>query len=166
MSLYESWKELAGKERSQVEYNKFWEEYFLNEKNNYENILENKKQVIAGKLNDVAGEFNMDAVTFTGFIDGINTSLVQEIDMDSLTEDSDIKLEIDFEKLYFNMLDAKAEWLYNLPQWEGILSEEKRKEIAKEFNKSRIAVSNKVGRNDPCPCGSGKKYKKCCGVNT
>ena len=22
---------------------------------------------------------------------------------------------------------------------------------------------NKVGRNDPCPCGSGKKYKKCCG---
>ncbi len=27
------------------------------------------------------------------------------------------------------------------------------------------AVSNKVGRNDPCPCGSGKKYKKCCGMN-
>ena len=26
-------------------------------------------------------------------------------------------------------------------------------------------VANKVGRNDPCPCGSGKKYKKCCGAN-
>ena len=25
------------------------------------------------------------------------------------------------------------------------------------------AASEKVGRNDPCPCGSGKKYKKCCG---
>jgi SWIM/SEC-C metal-binding protein len=24
-------------------------------------------------------------------------------------------------------------------------------------------VDKKVGRNDPCPCGSGKKYKKCCG---
>ena len=24
-------------------------------------------------------------------------------------------------------------------------------------------VENKTGRNDPCPCGSGKKYKKCCG---
>ncbi|WP_291463635.1 PBPRA1643 family SWIM/SEC-C metal-binding motif protein [Desulfobacula sp.] len=24
-------------------------------------------------------------------------------------------------------------------------------------------VENKVGRNEPCPCGSGKKYKKCCG---
>ena len=27
------------------------------------------------------------------------------------------------------------------------------------------AKSEKVGRNDPCPCGSGKKYKKCCGAN-
>lgn len=26
-----------------------------------------------------------------------------------------------------------------------------------------ISVSSKVGRNDPCTCGSGKKYKKCCG---
>jgi preprotein translocase subunit SecA len=25
-------------------------------------------------------------------------------------------------------------------------------------------VSRKVGRNEPCPCGSGKKYKKCCGM--
>ena len=24
-------------------------------------------------------------------------------------------------------------------------------------------TSTKIGRNDPCPCGSGKKYKKCCG---
>lgn len=27
-----------------------------------------------------------------------------------------------------------------------------------------IAISNKVGRNDPCSCGSGKKNKKCCGA--
>ena len=27
------------------------------------------------------------------------------------------------------------------------------------------AVSSKVGRNEDCPCGSGKKYKKCCGKN-
>jgi preprotein translocase subunit SecA len=26
----------------------------------------------------------------------------------------------------------------------------------------RTATGEKVGRNDPCPCGSGKKYKKCC----
>ena len=34
--------------------------------------------------------------------------------------------------------------------------EEKKKETT-------VVKSNKVGRNDPCPCGSGKKYKKCCG---
>jgi preprotein translocase subunit SecA len=28
-----------------------------------------------------------------------------------------------------------------------------------------INAFSKIGRNDPCPCGSGKKYKKCCGAN-
>jgi len=28
-----------------------------------------------------------------------------------------------------------------------------------------VKKEKKVGRNDPCPCGSGKKYKKCCGAN-
>ena len=27
-----------------------------------------------------------------------------------------------------------------------------------------VVATAKVGRNDPCPCGSGKKYKKCCGA--
>ncbi|MBO5943697.1 MAG: preprotein translocase subunit SecA [Clostridia bacterium] len=31
--------------------------------------------------------------------------------------------------------------------------------------KRPVKKGEKVGRNDPCPCGSGKKYKKCCGVN-
>ena len=36
------------------------------------------------------------------------------------------------------------------------------------LNYAQTLISNniegtKVGRNDPCPCGSGKKYKKCCG---
>jgi SEC-C motif-containing protein len=33
-----------------------------------------------------------------------------------------------------------------------------------ELLESPPAISDKVGRNDPCPCGSGKKYKKCCGL--
>ncbi len=32
--------------------------------------------------------------------------------------------------------------------------------------KQIVVETPKVGRNDPCPCGSGKKYKKCCGKNT
>ena len=34
-----------------------------------------------------------------------------------------------------------------------------------EPEKKKPAVSHKVGRNEPCPCGSGKKYKQCCGKN-
>lgn len=32
-----------------------------------------------------------------------------------------------------------------------------------EAKKGITATSEKIGRNEPCPCGSGKKYKKCCG---
>lgn len=32
-----------------------------------------------------------------------------------------------------------------------------------EVQAVKPVITNKVGRNDPCPCGSGKKYKKCCG---
>lgn len=163
MSLYGEWKELAEKQRSQQEYDSFWADYFSKEKSNYEEILENKTVHITGKLADVATQYNMNAVVFAGFIDGINTSLESEVDLEVLTEDSDLDMKIDFEKLYYNMLDAKADWLYNLSQWEDVLSEDRRMEIKKQFNTERIAVSNKIGRNDPCVCGSGKKYKKCCG---
>ena len=68
------------------------------------------------------------------------------------------------EKLYFNMLEAKAKWLYTLPEWEDVLPLSKRQEITKAWRKSRQVINDqKIGRNDPCPCGSGKKYKKCCG---
>lgn len=36
--------------------------------------------------------------------------------------------------------------------------------IEEEENKPQIEMDHKIGRNDPCPCGSGKKYKKCCGA--
>lgn len=164
MSLYKQWTEIAYEEKDQKEYNKFWEEYLEKEKNVYASILESKNNILKGKLNDISEKFNLDAVTFTGFLDGINTSLVNSLDLEKLEEDSDIELEIDFEKLYFNMLDAKASWLYELPQWDDILTKEKRKEITKEYRSSKIVVKDKkIGRNDPCPCGSGKKYKKCCG---
>ncbi len=35
-------------------------------------------------------------------------------------------------------------------------------EILQNWPKTRV-VENKAGRNDPCPCGSGQKFKKCCG---
>lgn len=165
MSLYEQWEDRIKDIKNQAEYDKYWKTYIEKEKNAYEKILEKKDNVLCGKVNELAESFNMSPVDFAGFIDGINTSLLESIDLNSLSEESEIRMEIDFEKLYYNMLDAKAEWLYKLPQWDGILSAERRQEITREYRKSKIAVSNKVGRNEPCPCGSGKKYKKCCGKN-
>ena len=37
--------------------------------------------------------------------------------------------------------------------------------IAPTQKPSPVRAAKKIGRNDPCPCGSGKKYKKCCGAN-
>jgi len=163
MSLFEQWQDRANQEMSQQQYQAFWASYFDEEKENYALILENSDPNIKGSIQDLAEKFEMDTVTFVGFLDGINTSLKKEIDLEKLDDASEIDAQIDFEKLLFNMHDAKADWLYGLPQWENVLPEKRRKEIRKEFGRSTMAASEKaVGRNEPCPCGSGKKYKKCC----
>ncbi len=165
MSLYSTWLSVAQAQRTQEEYNQFWGVYFEMEKANYKKILQNSETVFAGKLSELAAQFDMDAATFTGFLDGANTSFADgELDLESLTEDSDVALKFDFRKLYHNMHKAKADWLFNLPEWEQVLSEAERKELTKQYRSEMIYVAAPtVGRNDPCPCGSGKKYKKCCG---
>ncbi len=40
-----------------------------------------------------------------------------------------------------------------------------KKEVPTKKPKKKVVLEAKVGRNDPCPCGSGKKYKKCCGAS-
>ena len=99
-----------------------------------------------------------------GFLDGIHSSLKEDVDFKTCDEQSQVSLDVDYESLYYNMHVAEADYLYGLPQWDSILTEEKRTEIAKKYKKSKTVVKGeKIGRNDPCPCGSGKKYKKCCG---
>jgi len=164
LGLYSQWRELADQERNQEQHKAFWNEYFDAETQNYKSILAEPGLVREGKLTELAEQFNMDSVQFTGFLDGINTSLVRELDLEKLKETTPVKLEIDYEKLYFNMHKAKANWLYELPEWDGLLSEEKRAEILREYRASLQFVRERTpSRNDPCPCGSGKKYKKCCG---
>ncbi|MDL2258282.1 SEC-C domain-containing protein [Eubacteriales bacterium OttesenSCG-928-K08] len=164
MSLFSDWNELAQQERGKKEHTEFWETYFDAETENYKKILDQPNEPFKGTLAELADTFEMEPVVFAGFLDGINSSLKKELDMESVKLGSKISLEVNLEKLYFNMLDAKADWLYTLDQWDGLLSEERRKEIAKEHRSSKMYVrETTVGRNDPCPCGSGKKYKKCCG---
>lgn len=164
MLLYEEWNNKISSYESQEEYNEFWSEYIPKEEKIYKQLLAEKRETISGTISSLADEFNQSELTFIGFLDGVNTSLKESIALDKITSESDISIEIDFEKLFYNMHDANADWLYNLDEWENILSEEKRNEIKQKYNQSKIFTheDKKVGRNDPCPCGSGKKYKKCC----
>lgn len=165
MSLYKQWLSLMENQTEET-IEDFWKEYSETETRVYEHILANKDVHLAGTFSDLTEKFSADPVIFMGFLDGINTSLSEANDLESIKEDTALDLGVDFEKLFFNMLKADADYLYSLPQWDGVLSEEKRKEIVKEFKRSKTVHKEKEpGRNDPCPCGSGKKYKKCCGKN-
>ncbi|MFH5837385.1 SEC-C metal-binding domain-containing protein [Proteiniclasticum sp. C24MP] len=164
MNLYKSWNDMV------VDYVKtkgekaFWEEYSKVEGGIYTRILENPEEKFTYKISDLAKEMKTTNEFVMGFTDGVNDSLNTQLDLENIGADDEITLDINLEKLYYNMLDAKADYLYEIPAWENILTEEKREEIQKELKDSRtVRNENKIGRNDPCPCGSGKKYKKCCG---
>ncbi len=164
MSLYKQWTENLESIKTQEDYQTFFNEYMSKETECYRNILQAKNPVIEGKIKDLAEKNNMAEVEFIGFLDGANSSFKEVLVLDNLTEESEIKAEFDFEKLLWNMHDAKAEWLYGMKEWEEIFDKEKIKQIKKEYNRSKTVVKgDKIGRNDPCPCGSGLKYKKCCG---
>ncbi|MBR4435113.1 MAG: SEC-C domain-containing protein [Clostridia bacterium] len=165
MKLIEQWRSLAEGADTDSAVRAFWKEYFDKETEVYRTILSDTSVRHSGKAGELAKKFNMTEAVFGGFLDGINTSLKSELDIDAVEADTEIDLDIDFEKLYFNMHEAKADWLYGLKEWEGVLSEDKRREITKTWRASKQFVNTeaKVGPNDPCPCGSGKKFKKCCG---
>ena len=165
MSLYQQWLDLAqNSNRTQKENQLFWDSYFEHEKELYVQLLKDHETTYFGSFDTLADGFEWEYTHFIGFLDGINTSLKVPLDIESIDHDTEITLDIDYEKLLFNMYEAKAPWLYELPEWELVLPEEIRQNIYKEWKSSKIFVAEKkVGPNDPCPCGSGKKYKKCCG---
>lgn len=61
------------------------------------------------------------------------------------------------DKDYKNIIEIINNYKNTLPIW--VYNGYSKKEV------NSMPKEKKVGRNDPCPCGSGKKYKKCCGKN-
>ncbi len=168
MALLQEWQKIAYNEKADKgQLQRFWNNYFLLEKGIYEKLLTNPDEKVEGTVKELAEKYQISIMEMTGFLDGINDSLVEANPIETMEEDTKVNLIFDKEKLYKNMVDAKADWLYELPQWDEIFDAEKKKELYLEQKKSGTIrrEGKKIGRNDPCPCGSGKKYKQCCGKN-
>ena len=164
MALLETWRNLAyGNGLSDKEKENLWNGYFTIEKGIYEQILSNPAEVVSGTVKELADKYGIKVLTMAGFLDGINDSLKVANPIETMDEDTEVSLAFDKELLYKNMVDAKADWLYELPQWNEIFDGETKRRLYLEQKKSgTVIVGKKIGRNDPCPCGSGKKYKYCC----
>ncbi len=167
MTLLETWRKMAYEtEMDNKQAQLFWGNYFNLEKGIYEQLLSNPDEVVTGTVKELAEKYGVDLMIMVGVIDGIDESLVNPNPIETMDEDTVVNLGFDKEKLYYNMVGAKADWLYELPQWDNLIPADRRKELYLEQKKSNTVVKDKkIGRNDPCPCGSGKKYKKCCGAN-
>ena len=167
MALLEQWRSMAYSAKAdKQELQQLWSDYFEKEKEIYKLLLADPDTEVKGTVKELADKYEIDIMTMTGFLDGINDSLKNPNPIETMEADTEVNLGFDKELLYKNMVAAGADWLYKLPQWNAIFSEEKQQELYKEQKASQtIRKEAKVYPNDPCPCGSGKKYKKCCGKN-
>lgn len=165
MALLKKWRDMAYSETANKgDLQRMWATYFEKEKEIYQQLLKTPDTEVKGTVKELAEKYDIDIMTMTGFLDGINDSLVKPNPIETMEEDTKVSLKFDKEKLYKNMVAASADWLYNLEEWEPIYDEETRKRLYKEQKESTTYKREgaKIGRNDPCPCGSGKKYKQCC----
>lgn len=164
MGLLQEWRDIAySQEKESQRGQMFWANYFNMEKGIYQQLLAEPEIKIKGTIKQLAEKYGIKTIQMVGFLDGINESLIKPNPIEDMEKDTEVHLEYDKEKLYYNMVAAKADWLYNLEEWDELLSPERRKELYQEQkNSGTIVKGKKVGRNDSCPCGSGKKFKQCC----
>jgi len=167
MALLKKWRDMAYSETANKgDLQRLWTEYFRKERDIYAQLLTNPDEEVSGTVKELADKYNVDIMTMTGFLDGIQESLKLPNDIENMEEDTNVNLVFDKELLYKNMVAAEADWLYGLEQWNDIFDKDKQKELYKEQKNSRTVHNpTKIYPNDPCPCGSGKKYKKCHGRN-
>ena len=122
-TLLEQWRNIAYDEsadRGQLQ--RFWGTYFLIEKEIYEQLLTNPDEEVKGTVKELAEKYGQEVLTMVGFLDGIDESLKEPNPIETMDENTEVSLAFDKEKLYKNMVAAKADWLYELPQWKEIYS--------------------------------------------
>lgn len=165
MGLLKQWRDVAySQQADKAKLQKFWAEYFVIEKGIYEQLLSNPDEVVRGTVKELADKYKVNVMTMTGFLDGINDSLKVQNPIEEMEEDTEVNLGFDKELLYKNMVDAKADWLYERRC--GMKSLHRRRRKLCIWNRRNPARSSKVQKLEEMihvPYGSGKKYKFCCG---
>lgn len=121
-TILEQWRAIAyDQQADRNKLQQFWAKYFNIEKNIYAQLLENPDEVVTGTVKELAEKYNQEVLTMVGFLDGINDSLKVQNPIETMDENTTVSLCFDKELLYKNMVDAKDDWLYNLPQWDRSL---------------------------------------------
>ncbi len=167
MALLKQWRDMAYSETANKgDLQRLWADYFQKEKEIYAQLLKTPDETVKGTVKELADKYEVEVMTMVGFLDGINDSLKEANPIEEMEEDTQVNLGFDKELLYKNMVAAGADWLYELEEWNDIFDEDKRKNLYREQKQATtVRKEKRVYPNDPCPCGSGKKYKKCCGKN-
>ena len=101
MKIFDEWKKKTdeGSDKS------FFNEYLEKEMSAYIDILAEGSGSLKGSCGELAEKFDMEPAVFGGFLDGINTSLKEELELEALTETSQITAEINFERLLYNTIE-------------------------------------------------------------
>ena len=130
MALLQQWRNKAYDEKANKgDLQRLWSAYFQKEKEIYAQLLQNPDEIVEGTVKELAEKYNVDIMTMTGFLDGINDSLKEANPIDDMEEDTKVNLGFEKELLYKNMVGAGADWLYELEEWNSIFDEDKRKEL-------------------------------------
>ena len=77
MALLEEWQKIAyDQQADRGKLQKFWQRYFMLEKGVYEKLLTNPDEKVEGTVKELAEKYDLSIMDMTGFLDGINDSLV------------------------------------------------------------------------------------------
>ena len=89
MALLKQWRDMAYSETANKgDLQRLWSAYFLKEKEIYAELLKSPETVVEGTVKELAEKYDVDLMTMTGFLDGINDSLKEANPIEEMEEDN------------------------------------------------------------------------------
>ncbi len=125
-------------------------------------------------LQFILEQYKIDRIDAEFIVDDVTFAIQNDYKVDQILQLLQEELEMDNELIVKAFADKVIRLMNAMPRWvlKGYSPDGLSDEISKppvvvhpiaQADVFNFATKKKIGRNDPCPCGSGKKYKKCCG---